>query len=106
MSKEDDKEKEKIDEFKRHEKEISFFSDRTVIKDKNLSGDIFMSLLHYQRKRVAALDDDKNIWGSLIRTYEISDSPKLTDHRTRLVIKSVKDYLSGKIDSLLLERLV
>ena len=86
--------------------EMSFFSDGTVIKDKNLSGDMFMSLLHYQRKKAAALDDDKNIWGSLVRTYEIGDSPKLTDHRTRLVIKSVKDYLSGKIDSLLLERLV
>jgi len=55
LSKEDDKGKEKINEFKKHEKEISFFSDGTVIKDKNLSGDIFMSLLHYQRKKAALL---------------------------------------------------
>jgi len=89
------------------ENDISFYSDGTIDADSNLPSDLFLSFLHYQNKRAALVgQEDKGVWGSVVRTYEIGDGSRVLDHGTNIIIKSVKDYLGGKIDSLLLERII
>lgn len=86
---------------------MSFFADESIGKDRDLPGDMFLSYMHYQsRKRSLLSSGDKGVWGSLVRTYEAGVQPRIIDHKTKIVIKSNKDYLRGKIDSILLERLL
>ena len=92
---------------KRLDLNLDFLADRSLEKDKNLPNDLFMSFMHYQKKKQATLPvDGQGIWGSLVRTYDMEDGSRILDHKSKIVINAAKDYLDGKIDSLLLERLI
>ena len=86
------------------EYDLAFLSDNSIEADKNLLREMFMSYVHYQTKRPGDCPDD-NIWGSIVRTYEAGEIHRILDHESKMIIGNVKDYLSGKIDTLLLERL-
>ena len=85
---------------------LKFFTDSSLDKDPDLYRDFFMSYLHYTFKRQESISlTESGKWGSLVRTYDTGDKSTITDHETGIVIRRPKDYLGGKIDSLLLERL-
>jgi protein subunit release factor A len=51
-------------------------------------------------------EDESSVWGTLVRTYDADEPSRIIDHRTRITFPSTRDYLQGKIDSLLLERIL
>ncbi len=83
---------------------LAFLSDNSIEADKSLLRDMFMSYVHYQTRRPGDCPED-NIWGSIVRTYEAGEIHRILDHESKMLISNVKDYLTGKIDTLLLERL-
>jgi ATP-dependent Clp protease ATP-binding subunit ClpA len=86
--------------------EMEFLSDSTIERDRNLPGEMFMSYLHYRKKRGMTKEDESSVWGTLVRTYDADEPSRIIDHRTRITFPSTRDYLQGKIDSLLLERIL
>ncbi|MFH1700170.1 MAG: AAA family ATPase [Candidatus Zixiibacteriota bacterium] len=92
---------------KRMSLDLNFYSDTTFERDKHLPLELFLSYQNFcEKKNAQKRDGEDNPWGSLIRTYERSDKSRVVDFKSKLVIKNVKDYLGGKIDSLLIERLI
>jgi len=86
---------------------MDFFADTTIDRDEKLPVDFFLSYQHYQQKNKSSHQhQDKGIWGSIVRTYETGLKSRIVDHESNIVTQNVKDYLSGKIESLLLERLI
>jgi len=85
---------------------LEFSAESSLDKDGDLPGDLFLSYLHFDQKKLAKRSESKNIYGSLVRTYQTGAGSQIVDHKTKIVINKVKDYLSGKIDSLLLERII
>ncbi len=86
---------------------MEFFTDTTVDRDEKLPVDLFLSYQHYlQKKKTSEQHQDMGIWGSIVRTYETGVRSRIVDHASNIVTQNVKDFLSGKIDSLLIERLI
>ena len=85
---------------------MNFYSDGSLDDDANLPADMFLSYLHYLKKKNMTGAGESDVWGSLVRTYETGDGSQIVDHRTKIMLKNVKSYLNGKIDSLLLERII
>jgi len=82
---------------------LDFFSDKTVETDKKLADDLFLAYLSHVRSERRA--PRHAIWGSLVRMLEVGKSARIIDYASNTVMRNVRDYLGGKIDSLLLERL-
>ncbi len=82
---------------------LEFFSDKTVEIDRKLADDLFLAYLSHVRSERPA--PRHAIWGSLVRMLEVGKSGRIIDYASNTVMRNVKDYLGGKIDSLLLERL-
>jgi|GEM_PF-3270641 len=85
------------------EQSLQYLTDTKAENDQDTHRDLFLSYLHYANRTSTGSD---NVWGSLVRTYEAGSRTRVVDHATKLVLTNVKDYLGGKIDALLLERLI
>lgn len=86
---------------------LQFYSDSTVQNDKNIAGDLFRAYLENLREQGHSnLKPKSEITRTLVRTYETGDRNRIIDHRSKIIIQNPRDYLSGKIDSLLLERIL
>ncbi len=92
---------------KRDGVDLQFYSDSSIQKDKNLASDLFKAfIMNYRKYGSAAIAPQDSPWGSIVRTYESGDRNRVIDHYSKIVIQNHKDYLNGKIDSLLLERII
>ncbi|HWO56618.1 MAG TPA: AAA family ATPase [bacterium] len=86
---------------------ITFLADAAIEKDGNLPQEMYLSYLHYRQRSQARPGSEHNgAWGSLVRTYFTGRQNRIVDHETKMVIDDVKGYFNGKIDSLLLERII
>jgi hypothetical protein len=88
------------------QEQLAFLGDSKLDADKDLPAELFLSYLHFRKREKQTNACSDAVWGSLVRAYETGERSRVVDYRTKIVIKNVKDYLDGKIDSLLLERLV
>jgi len=86
---------------------IDYLSDSKVDSDRQLPVEMFMSFLHFRKRTKGGIGTDvSDPWGSVVRTFEPGPPSRIVDHASGITIRNVRDYLTGKIDSLLLERLV
>jgi peptide chain release factor 2 len=86
---------------------ITFLADAAIEKDGNLPKELYLSYLHYrQRSQERPGSEHNGVWGSLVRTYFTGRQNRIFDHETKMVIDDVRGYFNGKIDSLLLERII
>jgi peptide chain release factor 2 len=88
------------------EEKLLFYADDKIESDENLASELFLSYLHFRKREKQTNATGDAVWGSLVRAYESGEKSRIVDYRTKIVISNVKEYLSGKIDPLLLERLV
>ncbi len=93
--------------YKKDNVSLQFCSDNTVQDDRSIATDLFRAYLKNIREVSLLGEEPKpNATAEPVRTYEIGDRNRVIDHRSRIIIQNPKDYLNGKIDSLLLERIL
>jgi hypothetical protein len=86
---------------------VEMYTDKKTEADRRILVDFFQSYLKYGQGPAGGSDTpDAGVWGSVVRTMETGTKSCVRDHKSGIVIKRTQDYLAGKIDSLLLERLV
>ncbi len=82
---------------------LEFFSDSTTAADKALIEDFFLAYGSHLKEQPEK--PRHALWGSLVRTLVAGKNIRIIDYASKTVMKSARDYLGGKIDALLLERL-
>ncbi len=89
------------------ETRLVFLSDTGLAGNRKLAIEFFLSFLHHEKDaRGARKKPAAGVWGSIVRTMTIGSKSSVVDHATRISLRNVKSYLSGKIDTLLLERIL
>jgi ATP-dependent Clp protease ATP-binding subunit ClpC len=85
---------------------VQLYTDRKTDADMRILVDFFKSYLVQSSAGAAARETDDGEWGSIVRTLDTGARSCVRDHKTGMVIRRTQDYLAGKIDALLLERLL
>jgi protein subunit release factor A/Cdc6-like AAA superfamily ATPase len=86
---------------------LQLCTDRKSQPDQRILADFFKTYVNHRPEGVERIDPaGQEAASTVIRTFEKGEKLRVRDHRTGMVISRTKDYLAGKIDALLLERLV
>lgn len=85
---------------------LEFLADAAIERDKALPLDLLLSFSYYSKNPRPPAGAQERQLGSLVRTYESGARSRVLDHATKATVSNMEDFLSGNIDSILLERLL